>query len=121
TAIVRLNEYSPRVLRGDDVASYWGWLVNGRPCRLRLPSDGWLDGILAGVNLQFPKRGREMIYEGAQTRYSAMLFIKKPGNSTDPRFLDGLYRLNREFSIWTNFTRREKQAALNDIADRRRN
>lgn len=119
--LIKLKEYSPRLLAGDDVASYWAWLLNGKHQTRKLPTSGWLDDILATTNVTFPNGKRYGIYESDNNRYSAMLYVAAPGTSTDPRFLDGLFRLHHDFSIWQIIRRVEKPAALSEIEDRRRN
>lgn len=119
--LVKLKEYSPRLLSGDEVSSYWAWLLNGRHATRKLPASGWLDDILGTTDLKFPKGKRYGIYAGDKERYSSMLYIAGPGTTTDPRFIDGLFRLHHEFSIWQIMRRVEKQAALSEVDDRRRN
>ncbi len=116
----KLSQYAPRVLSDDEVASYWAWLINGRHSSRKLPSDGFLDDILATTRLEFP-RGRQRFGMYDESRYSAMLQVAKPGTFTDPRFLDGLYRLNREFSIWQIFRGIPKEKAIASVDDRIRN
>lgn len=120
-ALVKLKEYSPRVLTGDDVSSYWAWLYSGKHTTRKLPASGWLDDILITADVKFPRGKRYGIYSGDTERYSSMLYIAGPGNFTDPRFLEGLFRLHHEFSIWQILRRVDKQAALSEVEDRRRN
>jgi type IV secretion/conjugal transfer VirB4 family ATPase len=120
--LVKLKDYSPHILSGDDVASYWAWLLNGRHQMRKLPASGWLDDILATSDLKFPTGKRYGIYSGDKDRFSSMLYVvADQANATDPRFLDGLFRLHHEFSIWQIMRRVEKPAALSDIEDRIKN
>lgn len=120
-ALVKLKEYSPRLLAGDDVASYWAWLLTGRHQRRKLPESGSLDDILATVDLEFPKGKRYAVYHDDPPRYSTMIYIPKPGGTTDPRLLDGLFRINRELSIWQIYKPMTKAAALSHVEDLRKN
>lgn len=121
--LMRLKDYAPRFLSGDEVSSYWAWLLNGRHKFVRLPQSGWLDGALAGVDVVFPKRARHVEYRGDKTRYSALLYIFSPGtaNATETRMLDGLYRLHREFSIWQIYSKIDKTVALARVRDKEKN
>lgn len=121
--LMKLKDYSPRFLSGDEISSYWAWLLNGRNKYVRLPAGGWLDGALAGVDVVFPKGQRHIEYRADKTRYSALLYIFSPGtaNATETRMLDGLYRLHREFSIWQIYNRIDKQAALARVRDKEKN
>ena len=119
--LVKLKEYSPNLLEGDDLSSYWAWLLNGRHASRKLPASGWFDDILATADLFFPRGKRHFVYRGDKERYASMLYVAAAGTSTDPRFLEGLFRLHHEFSIWQIVRRVEKPAALAEIEDRRKN
>jgi len=119
---VSYNEYSPRVLHGDDLATYWAWLASGRHAPRRLPKSGFLDDILDTADIDFPHGERHMVYRGEKPRYSTFLYVAQLwASATDPRFLDGLYRLHQELSVWQIFRKIDKAAALAEIEDRRRN
>ncbi|MDD5385300.1 MAG: hypothetical protein PHG89_10530 [Gallionella sp.] len=121
--LMRFKEYSPHILAGDEVSSYWAWLLNGTRKFVRLPASGHLDGALASIDIKFPARARHIVYQGDKARLSAMLYIFSPStaNATDTRMFDGLYRLHREFTIWQVYNRIGKQDALAQVKDKRKN
>lgn len=121
SALERLQPYSPRLLKGDDVAGYWGWLANGRHLEQKLGEWGTLDGILTDTAVMWDLPERRQFYEGPRSRYSAWLFIKVAGDATTPDLLENLFRTRRELAVWQTFAPLDKQDALADITDREKN
>lgn len=121
SAMERLRPYSPRLLQGDEVASYWGWLVNGRHQEQRLGEWGTLDGILADTRIKWDLPGQRQMYDGPRSRFSAWLYIKVAGDATTSDLLENLFRTRRELAVWQTFAPLDKQDALADIDDRERN
>lgn len=117
----QLRQYHPRDIEGDDIASYWGWMLSGRHVQRRVGSYGLLDGILSDTHLSWPRGKRYQVYRAQRTRYSAWLIIKTPAATTDNGFLEALYRINRELSVFQSFGSVDKAAVMRDIADYRQN
>ncbi len=121
TALLRLKDYRARLLEGDEVSSYWAQLLNGRPTPQKLPADGLLDGLLSGTDLEFPAAKPYQVYSGAKQRYSGWLYVKMPATATDAGLLDGVFKLRHELSMFQTFAAVDKQSALSDVEDRRKN
>lgn len=117
----RLSDYGPKELAGDDLASYWGSLLNGRAVYQKAPDNGLLDGLLAGTTLRWPRRSRYQIYDSHKERYSAWLYIKKPAETSSQEMLETLFQLKQEFSIYQTMATVSKSAALSLLDDKEKN
>ena len=118
----QLKEYSPRLLKGDEIASYFSWLLNGRPCKARLGANGEFDDMLSSSDLVFPSRASHMLYVSPNSQlYSRFFYIKVPPSGTDTQMLEGLYRLRRKISLYQTFSLRTKHSAQLRIDDARKN
>lgn len=121
-ALISYKDYNPHLLHGDEVSTYWAWLISGRHRPRRLPASGYLDEILATADLDFPAGQRHGIYKGEKPRYSTMLHVAKvTASGTSKNLLEGLFRLHQELSVWQIFRSMEKSAILAEIDDRIRN
>ena len=119
--IEQLRQYGPRLLSGDEIATYWGWMLSGRHVQRRAGPHGLLDGVLTDTDLLWPKGKRHQIYRATRTRYSAWLIIKAPAPTTDHGFIESLYKINREISIYQGFKATDKNNILKEIDDYRKN
>jgi type IV secretion/conjugal transfer VirB4 family ATPase len=119
--LVRFEGYGAHKIKGDELASYWGWMINGRHVYQKLPANGLIDGLLSGTALKWPNRKRYQLYDGDPPRYSTWLIIKSPANTTSNGLLDSLFQVKREFSLFQTFSTFEKKDALDYLEDRRRN
>lgn len=119
--LVRFEDYGAHKVAGDELLSYWGWMLNGRHINQKLPPNGLIDDILAGTALMWPNRKRYQVYDGDPPRYSTWLIIKSPGSSASNGLLDSLFQVQREFSMFQTFSTFEKKDALAYIEDQRRN
>jgi type IV secretion/conjugal transfer VirB4 family ATPase len=118
---VRLQDYGPKELKNDELASYWAWMVNGKQVYQKAPQNGLLDGLLSGVSLKWPKNKRYQIYDGSQDRFSGWLYIKSPANASNQGLLDKLFQLKEELSIYQTFSNVEKNEALSFAEDKLKN
>lgn len=118
---VQLAEFGPKRLAGDELASFWAWLINGEPVRQALPPNGVLDDLFVGVDIAFPAGKRFQIYDGVEERHSAWLTIKWFPSYSSSRAIGDLYGLEREFILQQTYLPIEKNAALREIEDRIKN
>lgn len=121
SAMSRLSEYGPRLLNGDDLASYWAMLHNGRPVHQKLPKNGLVDGILAGTGLHWPKGERHQVYNSETQRFSSWLILLTPPIATDVNILHDLFKTSYELSLFQSFRRYEKATATFKVNDKRKN
>lgn len=117
----QLRSYGPRLLSGDEIATYWGWMLSGRHVQRRTGPLGLLDGVLTDTDLLWPKGKRHQVYRATRTRYSAWLIVKAPAPTSDHGFIESLYKINRELSVYQSFKATDKQAVLKEIDDYRKN
>jgi type IV secretion/conjugal transfer VirB4 family ATPase len=121
-AIARFASYGPRRVVGEELCSYWGWLLNGRKVHQHMPENGFLDDLLSGSDILFPLGKRYQVYqEATKKRFSAWLIIKAPANSSSHKLFDGLFQIRREFAVYQSYSKFPKKDALKEIEDRRRN
>lgn len=122
TTLVQFADYGASEVKGDDLASYWAWLINGYKIKQKMPEGGFFDDHLFGSTLLWPQGKKIQIYEGPlEDIYSAWLIIKAPAMSTDHNLLESLFKLKKTFSIFQTFSRFDKQAALKEISDKEKN
>ena len=119
-AMVRLHEYGPQELEGDELVSYWGWLLNGRYVKQIKPENGLLDDILSGVAVRWPAMKKHQVYDGNDTRYSAWFHIKAPATTTSHALLESLFKCSYEFAVFQTMSTFEKSSALAFIEDKRK-
>lgn len=117
----RMSSYDPEVLKGDDLASYWAWLINGQPMRQKCPASGSLEDILSETVLFWPENQNYQVYQGNRERYSAWLQIKAPPSETNSRLMEDLFASKREFSLFQTFARPPKELAKSMVHDVKRN
>lgn len=114
--------YGARLLQGDDLASYWGWLLSGRPGRQTLPEDGSLDNILCRSTLNFPHKKNFMVYGQMDgDLYSAWFIIKRPPTSMDQSIMDTLFQVQERFSVFQTYTPMTKTKAMERLEKRELN
>lgn len=118
-ALKRFDAYGARELTGDDQASYWAWMINGRHVTQKLPENGLLDDLVCGTAIKFPKGKRYQVYEGTTgTRYSGWLYIKEPQTQTTSSALfQDIMKIKKEISVFQTFSKVEKQSALKMLDD----
>lgn len=119
--ISRLEQYGPRELHGDALASFWATQLNGRPVQQKLPANGILDGVLSDSRLAWPANKDFQIYDGRVRRYSGWLSIKAPGDESTYEILTSLFSVRREVSLYQTFSRYDRDAAFRRVEDRLRN
>lgn len=117
----KLNSYDPEVLKGDDLASYWAWLINGHPVRQKCPASGSLEDILAETVLFWPENKNYQVYQGSRERYSAWLQIKAPPSETNSHLMEDLFASKRVFSLFQTFSRPPRDVAKAQVHDVARN
>lgn len=117
----KLATYNPEVLKGDDLASYWAWLINGHPVRQRCPASGSLEDILAETVLFWPEGKNYQVYQGSRERYSAWLQIKAPPTETNSQLMEDLFASRRIFSLFQTFSRPPRELAKSKVHDVQRN
>jgi type IV secretion system protein VirB4 len=119
----RMSAYEPTLLQGDDLASYWGWLLSGYPIKQKWPeNDGVITGLLSRSTLQWPSFKDYQIYQTADRKiFSSWLYIKLPANVSNEEFFNELFSVQQKFSIYQTFTRLEKGKAHSNLKERQRN
>lgn len=120
-ALSRLSVYKPSVLSGDELVSYWAWMLNGQPVYRKCPTSGFLDGLMAETMLIWPEGEPYQVYKGRRERYSGWLHVLAPPSDTRSKMLDELFASRREFSLFQTFSRFPKELALNEAEDRLKN
>lgn len=119
--LVRFDGYGAHRVFGDELASYWGWMINGRHVFQKLPANGLIDGLLSGTALQWPNRKRYQVYDSDPPRYSTWLIIKAPASTTSNGLLNSLFQVQHDFSLFQTFSTFEKKDALAFVEDKRKN
>jgi len=118
----RLSAYDPSLLQGDDLASYWAWLLSGYPVKQKCPDDGVITGLLSRSTLQWPSFKDYQIYRNSAGEiYSSWLYIKLPANVSNEEFFNALFQVQQKFSIYQTFTKLEKGTAHKRLKERDRN
>lgn len=120
-ALSQLSVYDPSVLKGDELVSYWAWLLNGQPQYRKCPSSGFLDGLMAETMLFWPDGEPYQVYKGRRERFSAWLHVLAPPSDTRSKMMDDLFTLPHEFSLYQSFSRFPKELAIDLALDRRKN
>lgn len=114
-----LKEYRARPLNGDDLATFWAWLLNGRYVKQRMPADGIFDDLLTATDLHWPDRKPYQVYRrGGEETYSAWLTIKAHPDSTATKMLAALFHVQREFSLVQTYRLLPKESALRFADDK---
>ncbi|BBD10158.1 hypothetical protein [Desulfovibrio ferrophilus] len=116
-AMTNLTDYRPRILKGDDLMSYWATLMNGELTRKKL-YEGSLEDVLAGTTLRWPKGGNHQEYLGSNTRYSAWLVLMVPAMETSADLITRLMQIPFELSVYQTASIFEKQKAESFLKDR---
>ena len=114
--------YGAALLNGDALASYWGWLLTGKPVFQKLPESGDLDNILCRSTLKFPDKENYMIYGQADRDvYSAWFIIKHPPNTLDQKVMNTLFQVQERFSVYQTYTPHSKNKAMSRLQKREDN
>jgi type IV secretion/conjugal transfer VirB4 family ATPase len=120
--IAKLQNFGgARKLLGDELSSYWAWLINGKPVKQKVQQNGYLTGFLSGIHLNFPGNKNYQIYFSGRKRYAAYLTIKMPATETKAKFLDKLFAIQRTFSLYQGFKKYEKGHSLLVVEDKLKN
>lgn len=116
-----LREYKPRLLKTDEHASYWAWMLNGRRCHVRQPKYGLYDDFLTSTDLHWPFGKKYQIYSGESDLYSGWLVIKTPRDRTTAKLINELCRQPVDFSIFQVFSAITKEAGISEVESIRGN
>ncbi|MCD4741627.1 MAG: hypothetical protein K8R67_03955 [Desulfobacteraceae bacterium] len=120
--IAKLKNFGgARKLHGDELASYWAWLINGKPVKQKVQKNGFLTGFLSEVHLNFPGNKNYQVYFSGKKRYAAYLTIKMPPTETKAKFQDKLFSIQRTFSLFQGFKKYEKGHSILIVEDKLKN
>ena len=116
-----LSDYSPHLLKGDSLASFWSTLLNGETSHIKMPKDGIYDDLLSSCGLYWPSdRQNVQIYEGNQDRFSTWITLKifdDAGESAGvrPTVFNDLFGLDHEYLLVQSFDIISKEDSLKQI------
>lgn len=123
-AVFKLSEdYGARLLKGDDLVSYWAWMLTGYPVHQSASEDGLLDDILCRSRIEFGPLYRDYMTYGTThgPLYSAWFMVKRPPRSMNQAVFDTLYSVQEMFSVYQTFARMEKSQAMAALEKRSKN
>jgi len=113
------QDYGAKLLKGDELVSYWAWMLTGEPVYQVVSDDGLLDDILCRSRIEFPNGKDYMIY--GQTHgeiFSAWFKIKIPPRKMGQEILNTLFQVQEKFSVYQTFARMEKSKAIKFLEKR---
>lgn len=116
-----LVDYSPHLLTGDHLASFWATLLNGESCHLKMPKDGIYDDFLSSCGIHWPgDKPNVQIYEGNTDRLSTWVTLKifddgEEGSGIGPSVFKELYSLDYDYLLVQSFDQIAKEKALKEI------
>jgi type IV secretion/conjugal transfer VirB4 family ATPase len=114
----KLSEYRAKLLKGDFLAGYWAWLLNGKSVQQKMPYNRVFDDLLCGTDLIWPDNKKHQIYRAHTDSYSAWLTIKSYHGETGDKMLDVLFETPREFSLIQHYDLLSKDQALYLLNDK---
>lgn len=121
-SLIQFQNYGARELKGDDLASYWAWMLNGEHGYQKMPKDGFFDDLLTSTTLSWSEGKKYQVYDGpVRKKYSAWLVIKTPATATSHGLLENLFAIKQEFSVYQTFSRLDKDEAMKEIDDKEKN
>lgn len=113
---VILKEYSPTVLKGDDLTSFFSTMVNGRTTKVG--GLNW-DGCLANQALDFDTQKDHCSYGRHSDKiYSGWLSIANYPDKCEQKTLEAIFSLPYEFNLYQSFGCFRKKDALDVIDDK---
>lgn len=113
-----LERYQPRELKGENLASFWGWLLNGKSQSQTLPHNLVFDDLLSGSDLIWPDKSNYQIFRTNKDSYSCWITIKTYPNDTGDKMLDALFEVTREFCVVQHYEILSKAKAMALIEDK---
>jgi type IV secretion/conjugal transfer VirB4 family ATPase len=120
---VDLSEFSPHLLCGDGLASFWAMLLNAETGKVKMPSDGIYDDYLSSCDLFWPNDKKNIqVYEGNNDRYSTWITLKifddeGSDSGIKPTVFKELYELKQEFLLAQSFDLMPKEKALKRVGN----
>jgi hypothetical protein len=116
---LKLAEYNPRILVGDEHLTYWSWNLNGKHLTQSVPPSRCFNDVIAGVALEWPEGENYQIYEDDSKKYSAWISIKFfEDDPTSQDLIDQLFAIKRNFTLYQSFSVLDKSEALKAIQSR---
>lgn len=117
-ASLRLKAFKPTLLKGDRVARFWAWQLNGTPTAQKLPSNGQLNGLLGSTGLVWERGKSYQKYLGRAERYSAWIIIKAPANGTSDRLMEKIMQAHVELAVFQTYYVMSRQAGIDETEKR---
>ncbi len=115
--LTSLKEYTPSIVKGDDIASYWAWQLNGDYLDMKTHNEHFIADLLSSSELHFPINERFMSYGG--NCFTSFVFAKMPGNEVESNMLDDILKLPLELSVYQSIKPVAKTTSIRKIADKR--
>lgn len=116
-AVNSLKSYGAREIEGDELTSYWAFLLNGKHVEQKSPEDGLFKDMLSSVDILFPKKEKYQIYRNSEDRYSGWLRIKTPAQLATDGLFRSLIKNQVEFSLYQTYSPIEKKEYLSIVKD----
>ncbi|WP_161598447.1 hypothetical protein [Pseudodesulfovibrio senegalensis] len=114
-------EYGAKLLLGDELTSYWSWLLSGYPVYQMAPPNGDLTGILGRSALLFGRNADYQIYKTNHgDLYSAWFRVMIPAKLSNEDVLNALFQVPETFSLLQTLSRMEKYVAKNKVDSAKR-
>lgn len=101
TLISKLDSYSPELVKGDDLKSFFATLLNGRDTRT---SGNTFNDSIANQMLRFPNGEEYCIYgRGQDAIYSSFLSIQNYPREPNSKTIENIFSLPVEVNIYQTF------------------
>ncbi len=113
------KEFGAHELKGDQLISYYNFLLNHKKITLKMPKSGIFNDLLEGSDVKFLKK--HQIYDGVKTVYSGWFSIKKPDEFIGINFVSDICQAQIDFSIYQNFFPISKEKGLKAVSDKLNN
>ncbi len=113
-----LEVYHPHELVGENLASFWGWILNGKSQSQTLPTNLVFDDLLTGTDLIWPDKKNYQIYRTNIDTYSCWVTIKNYPNDTGDKMLDALFEVTEEFCVIQHYEMLTKAKSMALIEDK---
>jgi type IV secretion/conjugal transfer VirB4 family ATPase len=119
--LVRLRDYGAKELKGDDLASYYGFLLNGEYRRLKMPENGLIEDMLTDTDIKFNGGNFQVYDNNNKKKYSAWLIIKAPAETTKELLLNSVFKVRARFSVYQTFSGISQEKGIKLVHDKFKN
>ena len=114
--------YNPRLLKDDDLTSYWASILSGHNVKVQCPKDGIISDLISHSSILFPEGANFQAYETPTGRkYSAWLFLKTTDNVSNESLMNELFQVRESFSVFSKFTPQQRSESFERLEARERN